>query len=221
MCDPTVCLQKRQWATSQSVPGDSSLLKMRMAFHFACTLSETHHSWSRDIDIGSPIRTYDNLGCTKYGVRPYDHGIVYDKGSQPEALHGESALGFSPICFEPSLHERIGKGARADYGSLTVVEHNAKVSFIGRILAEDWPVVPDAVDNCRARNKAQGSNNHEHQGEDKNSDRENNGQEPAPSCIGSGSTLVSSHSSERRGLKLHRAPKVHWLMTGSPDEVNM
>lgn len=150
------------------------------------------------------------MGCTKYGVKPYDHGIVYDKDSQPEVLKGEPALAFSPICFEPSLHERIGKGARVDYGNLTVVEHNAKVSFIGRIVTEDWQGVPDAVDTCLAKNKAQGSNNHEHQGDDKKSDRGTIGREPAPSFIGSGSTLVSPYSSPRRDSNLYRGPKVHW-----------
>ena len=108
---------------------------------------------SPDADVSSPIHTYGTLGCTILPVSQDDHGIIYDKGSQP-ALSGEPEAGVAPICFDPWLDERIGEEAGVDYGDLVPVDHDVDVIFIGTIICEDWPIVRDAVDSCRDREKA-------------------------------------------------------------------
>lgn len=87
------------------------------------------------------------MGCTN-GAPPNDHGIIYHNGSQPMLLRGEPELGFSPIRFHPSLHERIGEEARVDYSRLVTVEHNVAVSFIGAIAYKDRKIVEISVDDC-------------------------------------------------------------------------
>ncbi|KAK2613597.1 hypothetical protein N8I77_000502 [Diaporthe amygdali] len=101
-----------------------------------------------DHSLCIPIRTYGKMGCTKSGVRPHQHGIVYDKSSEPELLPGEPKLGFSPIRFESWSQECIGKEARVDYSCFTTVEHDIGVAFIGAIMYDDWWIVQDAVDSC-------------------------------------------------------------------------
>jgi len=132
-----------------------------MAIHYACKSFEGYQSSSSDTDICSPIRTYGKLGCAKYGVRPHDHGIVYEKGIQPELLDNEPELGFSPICVEISLHDSIGKEARVDYSKLVTIEHKVGVIFIGLVVNDDRKIVRDAVDSCRDRRKSHGNNNND------------------------------------------------------------
>lgn len=123
--------------------------------HRACKLLESLQNFvNQTLTLGSPIRTYDKLGCKKDGVSPQNHGIVYEKGSQPELLGGEPQLGFSPVCFTPSLRVHIGKEARADYGNLVTVVHDVGVMFIGLIANEDWPAVQQAVDSCCDANES-------------------------------------------------------------------
>jgi hypothetical protein len=44
--------------------------------------------------------------------------------------------------------EKISKESRVNYSKLVTVEHNVKVMFIGTIVAQDWPIVPDAINRC-------------------------------------------------------------------------
>ncbi|KAK0613730.1 hypothetical protein B0T14DRAFT_438639, partial [Immersiella caudata] len=98
-----------------------------------------------------PILTYERRACTKRGVKPNKHGIVYMLGSKPTMLRNEPSLGFRPVRMEPDLPtEKLAAESRVNYSKLFSVEHNAKVNFIGRIVAEDMRIVSDAVDKCWA-----------------------------------------------------------------------
>lgn len=96
-----------------------------------------------------PILTYERRACTKRGVKPRTHGIIYPDGAKPRTIQGEPQLGFRPVKIEldyPS--ERIVKESRVNYSKLVTVEHNVRVFFIGRISPEDMQTVHQSVDNC-------------------------------------------------------------------------
>ncbi|KAK3327974.1 hypothetical protein B0T19DRAFT_179198 [Cercophora scortea] len=104
-----------------------------------------------------PILTYERRACTKRGVKPQKHGIVYQVGSKPRTLVGEPKLGFPPVRMElddPS--EKLAAESRVNYSKLVTVEHNVKVFFVGRIVRQDFEeVVSEAVDNCWQGKKRQ------------------------------------------------------------------
>ncbi|KAK0635703.1 hypothetical protein B0T17DRAFT_53281 [Bombardia bombarda] len=97
-----------------------------------------------------PILTYEQRGCTKRGVKPSKHGIVYAKGGQPLLLEREPNLGFDPVQLVLDYGtEKIAKESRINYAKLVTVEHNVKVFFIGRIVQSDFVnIVTGAVDKC-------------------------------------------------------------------------
>jgi len=113
------------------------------------------------IFLTRPILTYERRACTKKGVKPNKHGIVYTVGSRPLLVKGESRLGFPPVRLELDVStEGLAREARVNYSKLVTIEHNVKVYFIGRIVAEDMLQVDSAVDKCwkeKAWNGSEGS----------------------------------------------------------------
>ncbi|AEO63240.1 uncharacterized protein THITE_2108200 [Thermothielavioides terrestris NRRL 8126] len=97
-----------------------------------------------------PILTYEHKACTKRGVKPLKHGIVYQVGKKPRMVEGEPQLGFPPIAVELyEKTERLVKESRVNYAKITTVEHNFKVLFIGRVNDYDFEnIVVPAVDYC-------------------------------------------------------------------------
>jgi len=74
---------------------------------------------------------------------------VYAPPEEPQLLRGEPALGFRPVRLELDLQaEKLAVESRVNYSKLVTIEHNVKVFFIGRIFAEDFRIVNDAVDKC-------------------------------------------------------------------------
>ncbi|KAL2129915.1 hypothetical protein VTI74DRAFT_7144 [Chaetomium olivicolor] len=102
-----------------------------------------------------PILTYEHKACTKKGVKPLKHGIVYQSGKRPRTVEGEPRLGFPPIAvdlFERT--EKLDKESRVNYAKITTVEHNFRVFFIGRVTEADfYNVVRPAVDHCWDKKK--------------------------------------------------------------------
>ncbi|OTA63161.1 hypothetical protein K449DRAFT_443657 [Hypoxylon sp. EC38] len=101
-----------------------------------------------------PILTYERRGCTKSGVNPNTHGIIYslpnhsEKG-EPSLLKGEPKLGFPPIRVVGYMDEKpLPKESRVNYAKLVTIEHNVKVFFIGFIPLEDFPKMVHAVNEC-------------------------------------------------------------------------
>ncbi|KAH7632931.1 hypothetical protein B0T09DRAFT_83039 [Sordaria sp. MPI-SDFR-AT-0083] len=113
-----------------------------------------------------PILTYLKRGCSKAGVKPRQHGIVYNAGSQPQLLEGEPQLGFNPIQIEmaDSPSETLTIESRVNYSKLMTIEHNYKVFFIGRVTPEDFrEIVIPAVDACwNAKNRGTTSDHQRH-----------------------------------------------------------
>jgi len=104
-----------------------------------------------DVFLTRPILTYERRACTKRGVRPNQHGIVYTLPGRPQLLRDEPRLGFSPVRLEKDVStETLALESRVNYSTLVTVEHNVKVFFIGRIVAEDMDIVDAAVDQCWA-----------------------------------------------------------------------
>ncbi|KAK3308229.1 uncharacterized protein B0T15DRAFT_490822 [Chaetomium strumarium] len=106
-----------------------------------------------------PILTYERQACTKRGVKPLKHGIVYQTGKKPRLVNNEPPLGFPPVRVD--LYERteqLVKESRVNYAKLTTVEHNFKVFFIGRVAPEDFGKVVAAVDECWERKRRRNNN---------------------------------------------------------------
>ncbi|KAK4241129.1 hypothetical protein C8A03DRAFT_12597 [Achaetomium macrosporum] len=107
-----------------------------------------------------PILTYERQACTKRGVKPLKHGIVYQTGKKPRQVNNEPPLGFPPVRVD--LYERteqLVKESRVNYAKLTTVEHNFKVFFIGRVAPEDFGKVVAAVDECWERKRRRNNHN--------------------------------------------------------------
>ncbi|KAI0148256.1 hypothetical protein F4776DRAFT_660428 [Hypoxylon sp. NC0597] len=101
-----------------------------------------------------PILTYERRGCTKSGVNPNTHGIIYSLSNhsekrEPSLLEGEPELGFPPIRVDGYIDEKVlPKESRVNYAKLVTIEHNVKVFFIGFIPLEDFPKMVHAVNEC-------------------------------------------------------------------------
>ncbi|KAI1413761.1 hypothetical protein F5Y13DRAFT_198117 [Hypoxylon sp. FL1857] len=101
-----------------------------------------------------PILTYERRACTKPGVNPNTHGIIYNPygplgNREPGLLKGEPELGFPPIRVDGYIDDVVlPKESRVNYVKLTTIEHNAKVFFIGFIPLEDFPKMVHAVNVC-------------------------------------------------------------------------
>ncbi|KAI0169487.1 hypothetical protein GGR52DRAFT_469070 [Hypoxylon sp. FL1284] len=107
------------------------------------TTDESHHSTC------VPILTYDRRGCSKKGVRPSKHGIIYMAGQKPRLLKNEPDLGFSPVALHVYAEgEKLAKESRVNYSKLVTIEHNVKVFFIGSITGQDFENVRYAVNDC-------------------------------------------------------------------------
>ncbi|KAK4454881.1 hypothetical protein QBC34DRAFT_103441 [Podospora aff. communis PSN243] len=110
----------------------------------------------------TPINTYDGRGCTKKGVKARKHGVVYMAGEKPKMLRGEPQLGFRPVrMLSDCPTETLRPESRIHYSRFTTIEHDIRVSFVGRIMAEDMQIVNDAVDmawSCtRSRKRGRGA----------------------------------------------------------------
>lgn len=82
-------------------------------------------------------------------MKPHKHGILYSIPGRPELLKAEPRLGFLPVRMEMDVStEKLARTARINYSKLVTVEHNVKVFFIGRIVAEDMDTVDSTVDKC-------------------------------------------------------------------------
>lgn len=102
-------------------------------------------------NLPRPVLTYERRACTKNGVKPEKHGIVYPVFGRPQLLAKESGLGFEPVRLELDYAtEKLAKESRINYSKLVTVEHNVHVFFIGRIVADDFDIVTYAVDKCWA-----------------------------------------------------------------------
>lgn len=117
-----------------------------------------HESFRRFIVVATdeghstcvPILTYGHQACTKKGVKPRKHGIVYASGTRPRMMPGEPDLGFEPVRLELTERtEKLDKESRVNYAKLVTIEHNYRVFFIGRIATSDFHnIVTPAVDYC-------------------------------------------------------------------------
>ncbi|KAK8101221.1 hypothetical protein PG999_011595 [Apiospora kogelbergensis] len=103
---------------------------------------ESHHSTC------VPILTYERRACTKPGIQPGTHGIIYSQGHRPTLLQGERDLGFQPVSCTMLPHHTLDKESRVNYSKLTTIEHNVAVQFIGYITDSDFITVTEAVDEC-------------------------------------------------------------------------
>ncbi|KAI0889582.1 uncharacterized protein GGS22DRAFT_148648 [Annulohypoxylon maeteangense] len=105
-----------------------------------------------------PILTYERRGCTKTGVNPKTHGIVYSVSGnpgerEPRLLKGEPELGFPPIKVDGYKDdEPLPKESRVNYAKLITIEHNVKVFFIGFIPKLDFDKVIRATNECWVNN---------------------------------------------------------------------
>ncbi|KAF3002711.1 hypothetical protein E8E14_000647 [Neopestalotiopsis sp. 37M] len=97
-----------------------------------------------------PIATYKRQGCTKHGVNPQDHGIIYTHDKMPMLLNGEPDLGVSPIrlVVNRSLEgfEKLAPESRINYQKHVTIEHSSLVCIIGRIHQEDRDTLAEGVD---------------------------------------------------------------------------
>lgn len=95
--------------------------------------------------------TYGGKACTKKGVKPRQHGIIYAQKSKPRMEKGENKLGFEPIRIQlTAKNESISPESRVNYSKLVTIEHNYKVFFIGRIHRDDSAKLETAVNKCWA-----------------------------------------------------------------------
>lgn len=94
--------------------------------------------------------TYERRGCTKKGVEPKKHGIVYVEGKKPKSVRNEPELGVQPIKVKMDVPgEQLAPESRVNYSKLITVEHNVKVFFVGHVSKHDFDtVVRPAIDKC-------------------------------------------------------------------------
>jgi hypothetical protein len=104
----------------------------------------------------SPILTYERRACTKKGIKPQSHGIIYTPPKKPIRKQHEPELGFSPVAMQMDLEdEKLASESRVNYSKLVTIEHNVKVLFIGRLYDEDFDTASQAVDKCWERRTRQ------------------------------------------------------------------
>ncbi|KAK0626456.1 hypothetical protein B0T14DRAFT_422405, partial [Immersiella caudata] len=121
-----------------------------------------------------PILTYERRACTKRGVKPNKHGIIYAVGGRASLVKNEPPLGFRPVRVQLDLAtEKLAAESRVNYSKLVTVEHNVKVFFIGSIVREDFRIVNDAVDKCwYDKNRRVGANRDHPRDHDRRRDRQ-------------------------------------------------
>ncbi|KND86420.1 hypothetical protein TOPH_08954 [Tolypocladium ophioglossoides CBS 100239] len=97
-----------------------------------------------------PILTYGDRGCILKGVRPEEHGIIYERGHKPKLLDREPPLGFPPVKADLTKKgEKPSEECQVNYSNLVTVDHNVEVFFFGTVAESDWGIVQTAVDYCR------------------------------------------------------------------------
>ncbi|KAI1089103.1 hypothetical protein F5B19DRAFT_468778 [Rostrohypoxylon terebratum] len=105
-----------------------------------------------------PILTYGRRGCTKAGVNPKTHGIIYSvsdgtKEREPRLLKGEPELGFPSVKIDGYLDDDpLPKESRVNYAKFITIEHNTKIFFIGFISFLDFKKVVRATNECWEKN---------------------------------------------------------------------
>lgn len=84
--------------------------------------------------------TYKRQGTRKPGVKSWHHAIIYTTNPSetpkppPSELEGEDPLPNLPIRVEAkSPRHELEPSSRLNYAKIYTVEHNIKVSFIGKI----------------------------------------------------------------------------------------
>ncbi|TPX16998.1 uncharacterized protein E0L32_012344 [Thyridium curvatum] len=105
-----------------------------------------------------PILTYEGKACSKRGVKPEKHGIIYDAYSRErdptKPLRSEPSLGFKAIKMISTVRdEKLAKESRINYSKPMTIEHNVRVFFIGYIPDEDLETFLAAVDKSWAPKK--------------------------------------------------------------------
>lgn len=146
----------------------SSLLQMTRDIALACKYRFLPQSSDKLADTGRPILTYERRACTKKGVKPNKHGIVYSIPGRPQLLKDEPRLGFAAVRLQVDIQtEKLAMESRVNYSKLVTVEHNVKVFFIGRIAQDDMAIVDTAVNQCWA-DKVRKENEGSHQPRYKN-----------------------------------------------------
>jgi len=100
-----------------------------------------------------PILTYESRGCSKPGVKPRKHGMIYDERRRmPKLLHGEPELGFSPVRARMSEDtETLAKESRVNYSKVVTIEHNIPILFVGDVHPDDIRIVRRAHEKCWKR----------------------------------------------------------------------
>lgn len=96
------------------------------------------------------VSTYGGEACSKRGVNPQDHGIVYPGTISPRPLRGEPVMGFDPVRVDVAKEQKLhieSRACRVDYSKAHKLKRDAEVNFIGRIVDEDLQIVLAAV-NC-------------------------------------------------------------------------
>ena len=100
-------------------------------------------------NIPSPILTYESRVCSKPGVKPHKHGIIYDERKKPRMLHGEPELGFRPVRARMSEDiETLARESRVNYSKSLTIEHNTPILFVGDVHPDDYRIVWKAYDKC-------------------------------------------------------------------------
>lgn len=93
--------------------------------------------------------TYEGKACSQAGVRPHKHGIIYDERKTPKSLSGEPPLGYQPV--RATMYkgaETLARESRVNYASISAIEHNMPVWFIGEVHVDDFRIVKKAYDRC-------------------------------------------------------------------------
>lgn len=81
-----------------------------------------------------PILTYGGRATTKPGVKPDDHAIIHTTSTAPQELPNEQKLRKKPVRVNNfSEKDKLAPESRVNYSKLYTIEHNFRVSFIGKI----------------------------------------------------------------------------------------
>lgn len=96
-----------------------------------------------------PISTYKGQGCSKRGLKPETHGMVYSSSHRPRLLDGEPKLGFGPVQIKMRAEdEKLAKQSRINYSKHMTVEHNIKVLVLGEVHSQDFNRFCESADEC-------------------------------------------------------------------------
>jgi hypothetical protein len=79
-----------------------------------------------------PIHTYGGQGATKSSVRTQDHAMIYAKGEDGDPGENLIKEPFSVII--ENIKEKINPRSCIDFSRIYTIEHNIRVSKVGRIL---------------------------------------------------------------------------------------